>query len=174
MGRTIVLIGFMGSGKSTLGRRLAHRMNRSFVDLDQYVESKHQLSVSGIFEQFGENQFRLWEREALLEVLQQENAILAAGGGTPCFFDNMEQMNQHGLTVYLYLEPAVLLHRLVHTPNIRPAVKGMNREELASFVNQKLEERSPFYEQANLQIDALNLNFDRVLEMIAWSMRTSR
>ncbi len=156
----------MGSGKSTLGRRIAHRLKLDFVDLDNYLEKKHGCSVVDIFSRFGELQFREWEREALIDQLDSRTKIVSTGGGTPCYFDNMELINQNGFSIYLYLSPGALVKRLFHSKNQRPALIGLDEEGILNFVNTQIDIRKKFYEQANLQIDAINLNFDRLIELI--------
>jgi shikimate kinase len=97
----IVLVGFPGSGKSTIGKKLAKQLDYRFVDLDQEIEKRVQLSIPAIFEQFGENQFRIWEQTQLQETLQLEKVVIATGGGTPCFYQNMELITQHSEAVYI-------------------------------------------------------------------------
>ena len=105
----VYFIGFMGSGKSTLGRRLVRNTSWRFIDMDDYFEEKHQMTISRFFEVHGEDQFRIAEKEILQELASEEKVIIGTGGGAPCFFDNMQKMNDSGLTVYLKLTPEGLV-----------------------------------------------------------------
>src|SRR5688500_7926474 len=97
----VFLIGFMGSGKSTVGKKLAQKMTLDFIDLDAYIEKQRQKTISYFFENFGEEKFREIERDALAELLEKDNVVISTGGGTPCFFDNMEKIKKNGISVYI-------------------------------------------------------------------------
>lgn len=140
----------MASGKTTFGTALAKKLDREFVDLDQYIEDKTGLTVSEIFAREGQEGFRNIEKEKLREVVKKENAIIACGGGTPCFFDNMDFLNDHGLTVYLKTSKAVLLKRLIVMNQTRPLVAGKNKAEIALTIEEQLQSRQPFYEKAKI------------------------
>jgi len=146
----LFLIGFMGSGKSHVGSQLAERMQLPFIDLDNQIEIAQQRLIRTIFEMDGEMAFREMERAALHELLKHQNIIIACGGGTPCFFDNMEWMNQHGITIYLEASVNILLERLESERAHRPLLKNMDDIELRQFIENKLIERNPFYNQAHL------------------------
>ena len=146
----IFLIGYMGSGKTTLGRMLAPRLNMSFIDLDAFIEQRHFKTISQLFEEKGEDEFRKIEHNALLEVSYFENTVISTGGGAPCFFDNMDIMNANGLTVYLQLSPQKLLRNLKKGKAKRPLIKNKNDEELLHFIEENVEKRKLFYEQAKL------------------------
>ena len=144
----IFLIGYMGAGKTTLGKAFAREVNIPFIDLDWYIEERYHKTVRQIFEERGENGFREIERKMLREVAEFENVIIATGGGTPCFFDNMDYMNACGKTVFLNANTNVLFRRLKIAKHQRPLLAKKTDEELNSFIHQALEERLPFYQKA--------------------------
>ena len=143
----------MGAGKTTLGRRLAMRLGISFYDLDWYVESRMRKTIPQIFAESGEQGFRLMERNMLHEVAEFEDVVLSCGGGTPCFFDNMDYMNSRGETVYLKASPEVLCQHLRMARTERPLIKGKTPDELLAFIRQQLADREPFYLKAHHILD---------------------
>lgn len=150
--RPIFLIGYMGSGKTTLGKALAKEMHKDFIDLDHYIEGRFHATVKQIFATRGEDGFREVERRMLQEVADFENVIVACGGGTPCYFDNMEYMGAHGLTIYLTAPPERLALRLALPGSRakRPLIADKSDDELLDFVNEALAKREPFYTKAQL------------------------
>ena len=149
----IFLIGYMGSGKTTLGKMLADMLGFTFVDMDTHIEEKHFKTVSHIFTELGEEQFRLLEQQCLHEVSAFENVVIATGGGAPCFFDNLEFMNRHGLTVYLKLSAEQLATRLESSrANKRPLLANRKGVELQEFISEGLAKREPFYNKALLSV----------------------
>ncbi len=146
----VFLLGFMGSGKSFSGRRLAERYNLPYVDLDKYIEEKEGRTISEIFDNEGESYFRKVERKCLHEMEKIEKGIISTGGGTPCFFDNMAWMKAHGLTVFLETPAQLLAKRLQAEMEHRPLLKGFSKKELVEFIEKKLEERNPFYHQTHM------------------------
>ncbi len=147
----IFLIGYMGSGKTTIGKMLAAKLNYSFVDMDAHIEEKQFKTVSSIFAEKGENEFRQIEKNCLHEVGEFENVIISTGGGAPCFFDNMEYMRNHGLTIYLKLTPEELRNRLESSKaNKRPLLAERKGDELLRFISEGLNKREPFYSQAEI------------------------
>lgn len=152
----IYLVGYMGCGKSTIGRKVAEKLGISFVDLDKYIEERYFKSVPVIFAEEGEERFREKERISLLEVSQFENVVVGTGGGAPCFFDNMEVMNNNGVTVYIAPDTDVLAARLLKSKTERPLIVGKSREELILFINNALVIRVPFYEKAKIIIRGEN------------------
>lgn len=150
----IFLIGFMCSGKTTLGRLLAGRTGYGFIDLDEYIVEQQGKSVNDIFAEGGEEEFRKIEREALHRVAEGAgNAVIAAGGGTPCFFDNMEYINASGKSVYLYSSQEELLRRVERYSASRPLLRGKSREELRKYISEALSKRERFYNMATLRFD---------------------
>ncbi len=163
----IYLIGYMGCGKSTLGRRLAEHLNLQFVDMDHYIEERNHKTIPQIFEQEGEAEFRNKERKALEELSEFTDIIIATGGGAPCFFDNIDLMNQSGKTIYLNIDPAILADRLLKSKTERPLIKGKSREELVAFIDDTLKKRNEFYKQAKLQITEPDIDLEVIEEMIS-------
>jgi shikimate kinase len=163
----IFLTGYMGCGKSTIGRKVAALMGINFIDLDKYIEERNFKSVPNIFAQEGEIAFRVKERQALLEVSQFEDIVIGTGGGAPCFFDNMKLMNDAGITIYLAPDNETLAFRLLKSKTERPLIAGKSKEELQVFIHQALEKRSPFYEQSKIVIRGKNdVRPEEVLELI--------
>ena len=150
----IFLIGYMGAGKTTLGRALAAELGVEFIDLDCYIEERFRKTISQIFAEKGEEEFRNIERRMLHEVGEFENVIISTGGGTPCFFDNIEYMNAQGTTVYLDV-PVERLHiRLSIAKGKRPLIKDKNDEELMTFITEQLAKRAPHYSKAQYSFRA--------------------
>ncbi|MDD2277691.1 MAG: shikimate kinase [Bacteroidales bacterium] len=157
----VFLIGFMASGKSTVGEELANVLGYKFVDLDTYIEKKYKKSVKLMFEINGEDYFRRVENEALVDVSQiDDNIIVASGGGTSCFYNSVEFMNKVGLTIYLRVEVSELLSRLIESKKDRPLLWGKSKEELNNYIIRVLDERKRYYEKAKItvQMDKVNIN----------------
>lgn len=150
----IFLTGYMGAGKTTLGKAFAREMNIPFIDLDWYIEERFHKSIRELFIERGEASFRELERNMLHEVAEFENVVISTGGGTPCFFDNMDYMNEHGQTVFLDVHPDILFERLRVATQQRPILQGKTDEELRAFIVEALEKRAPFYSQASYRFDA--------------------
>lgn len=145
----IILIGYMGSGKTTLGKALSKDLGLPFFDLDWYIENRFCRTVSQLFVERGEDGFRQLERAMLHEVAEFENVVIAAGGGTPCFFDNIDYMNRQAQTVYLKTTPEVLFKHLHMGKQKRPLLSGKTDEEMRAYIVESLAHRAPFYEKAN-------------------------
>lgn len=145
----IILIGYMGSGKTTLGKALSKDLGLPFFDLDWYIENRFCRTVSQLFAERGEDGFRQLERAMLHEVAEFENVVIAAGGGTPCFFDNIDYMNRQAQTVYLKTTPEVLFKHLHMGKQKRPLLSGKTDEEMWAYIVESLAHRAPFYEKAN-------------------------
>lgn len=154
----VFLIGYMGSGKTTLGRALAKAMGFSFIDLDWYIEGRYHKRVRELFAERGESGFREIESRLLREVGQMNDTVVAAGGGTPCFNDNIDFMCRNGLVVYLKTSEEVLFDRLRQARSQRPLLRDKNDEELRAFLSRTLEMRSPYYRQAHLVFDSDRLD----------------
>ena len=149
----IVLIGYMGAGKTTVGRMLAKDMGLMFYDLDWYITSRMRRTVAQIFEESGEEWFRRIERNMLHEVAEFENVVISCGGGTPCFFDNMDYLNLQSETVYLKATPEVLYAHLKMGKSVRPLLLNKTPEEVEAFVKQQLQQREPYYSKAKHVLD---------------------
>lgn len=163
--RRIFLIGYMGAGKTTLGRALAKDMNIQFIDMDSYIETRFCKTISKIFAEKGEDGFREIERRILHEVGDFEDVIISTGGGTPCFFDNVEYMNRQGTTVFLDVPEERLFIRLSIARNNRPLIKEKSDEELKSFITEQLEKRRPHYEKAQFRFVADKLEDIKQISM---------
>jgi shikimate kinase len=140
----------MGVGKTTVGRALAKSLNLDFIDLDLFIQARYQRSVTRLFEDVGESEFRSMESRLLKEVGEFENVVISTGGGTPCFFDNIDYMNRAGTTIYLKATPEALASRLNTCKDKRPLIKDKNKEELYDFVVKNLEKRNPCYLKARI------------------------
>ena len=153
----------MGSGKTTVGRQLALALGRTFYDLDWYIEMRYHRSVPQLFEERGEEGFREIERNMLHEAAEFEDIVLSCGGGTPCFFDNMDYICSVSESVYLKATPEVLTQHLKMRRVERPLLNGKSEEELFDFVRTSLKEREPYYLKAKHVIDVTLLdNYDKL------------
>ena len=152
--KPIFLIGFMGSGKSTLGFALSEATGLQFIDLDNYIECRYHANIRDIFAKEGEAAFREIERKMLAEVSEFENVIIACGGGTPCFFDNIDLMNQAGLTIFLHTSHERLLKRLKLGRSRRPLIVAMTDSQLSDYITSALALRMPHYSKAQATFDA--------------------
>lgn len=156
--RRIILIGYMGAGKTTVGHALSRITGMPFYDLDWYIETRMRKKVSQLFAERGEEGFRRFEQTMLHEVAEFDEVILSCGGGTPCFFDNIDYMNRQGQVVYLKATPEVLTRHLQMGRTERPLIKGKSPEELATFINEQLAWREPFYLKARYHFDVTLLD----------------
>lgn len=163
----IILIGYMGAGKTTVGRRLAKDMGLMFYDLDWYIQNRMHRTVAEIFKQEGETGFREIERRMLHEVAEFEDVVISCGGGTPCFFDNMDYLNRQGDTVYLKCSPDVLHAHLRMGRSVRPLLLGKSDDEVKTFVREQLEKREPFYSRAKHVFDVSLLDTNDKIEVSA-------
>ena len=160
----IYLIGYMGSGKTTAGRSLAEKLNFQFIDMDIFIENRQRKTVSEIFSQNGEEDFRIIEHKALQELSSFENVVVSTGGGTPCFHNNMDLMNKSGFTVYLEVTPEELMKRLQNGINKRPLLKNKTTEERLYFITENMKKRDLYYTQAKLILDAEGNNIDHIVD----------
>jgi shikimate kinase len=163
--KIIYFVGFMGSGKTTLGKRLAKKLEIPFIDLDAKICEVTGKTIPEIFDKEGEESFRKIEQETLRNLSVKEAAVVSVGGGTPCFFDNMSWMNKHGLTVYLKLSPKAILRRL-SSSNLseRPLLKNLTNTELLTFIEEKLKDREAYYLSAKYHFDPLNESIEELIQ----------
>jgi len=161
----IYLIGFPGSGKTTWGKKLANKINFKFTDLDDYIEQKHNRTISDIFKTDGEDFFRKIENEALKELVSKTKTVIATGGGTPCYFDNIHFINNNGLTIYIKQGIGCLVNRLRFSKTIRPLIDNMNNFELSEFVQEKLDEREVCYLKAHRIVNGKGLKISELIEI---------
>lgn len=167
----ILLIGYMGAGKTTIGKALSDEMNIPFYDLDWYIEARMHRSIKQLFEEKGEEGFRKTEQAMLHEVAKNENVIIACGGGTPCFFDNMDYMNRQGTTVYLKALPEVLYAHLKMGKTIRPLLLGKTEEEIGQLIVRQVAERESYYLKAKYVLNINLLNSAEKIKEAVYSLR---
>ena len=165
----LYLIGYMGSGKSTIGRKVANAMNIPFYDTDKMVEEAEGAAVADIFAYAGEEYFRKAERRALEQTQEVESAVISTGGGLPTWSDNMEWIGEHGTSVYLQRTPEQILSRLSpYGRQRRPKFRGLNDEELLAFMRTNLAEREPVYEGATITIDCSEVSDREVISILQY------
>ncbi len=161
--RRIILIGYMGSGKTTVGKALSKETGMMFYDLDWYIESRMHKTVAQIFAERGEEGFRKIEYNMLHEVAEFEDVIISCGGGTPCFYDNIDYLNGQGDVCYLKATPEVLYKHLLMGKVERPLIKGKSPEELIKFITEQVGKREEFYTKARYTLDvSLMDSFEKI------------
>jgi len=166
MNKPVYLIGFMGSGKTTWGKKLAKALDVPFIDLDHELVEKIGMSIPAYFSLHGEAQFRLLEQETL-HASQNREGIISTGGGTPCYFDNMDWLLDNGTVLYLKHSPKSLWNRLSNSDiHKRPALMGLQGDDLLHFIEEKLEEREPFYNRAHIQVDQINTSLEDLVALV--------
>ncbi|KIO77311.1 shikimate kinase [Pedobacter lusitanus] len=158
----IFLIGFMGCGKSTLGRKLATKLGYDLIDLDHQIEKNTGSSVGDYFSAHGEDAFRKLESETLKSLDYPKNCVIATGGGTPCFFDNIDWMNENGTTIYIKMAAPALAKRLESGMAKRPLLRNLTAEGVVEFIENKLAEREGFYNKASLVLSGISLTADDI------------
>jgi shikimate kinase len=163
----IFLVGFMAGGKSTVGKKLASKIGLPFVDLDDYIEEKYSRTIRFIMYDRGMDEFRKIEKTILNEIIKKyPKAVISTGGGTPCFFDNMDLMNKSGLTLYLEVDIPTLVDRIIHSKKDRPLIWGKSREDLTVYAKDLLNQRQDFYKQAKHIINGKNLKIESLIDLI--------
>jgi len=160
-------IGFMGCGKSAIGKQLAHKLNYKFIDLDELIILKTNSSIPDFFDKYGEEEFRKKEYDLLRKIDFSDALIVSTGGGTPCYKDNMEYIRNIGTTIYLKLETNLLCKRLINSHTIRPMVNGKSENELKIWVENLLNKRKVFYEKSHIVIDARNISTSLLLKVLS-------
>lgn len=162
----IYLVGYMGAGKTTAARRLANRLGWEVADTDALFEEKYKISVDDFFQKYDEPLYRKLESEVLKSTENLQNTVISTGGGTACYFDNMEWMNQHGLTVFMRISPEAAVDRVLHSRHKRPLARGKSETELMEFVSEHYASRMPFYEQAKITVKSENLEIEHLMKLI--------
>jgi len=171
----IYLIGFMGSGKTTVGKRLATHCEYAFMDTDKLFETKHNCTIESYFERFGEDLFRKEEALLLRETASLENTVIATGGGTPCFHDNMDWMLSHGICVYLEMSPKALYNRLINSKLVRPLlqVETHNCASLLEIIQDMLSQREQYYKKATITVSGLDVDISGLHALIRQGINAS-
>ena len=164
---SLFLIGFMGSGKSYWGKFIASRLGLPFLDLDDWIVEKQGKTIAQIFDEQGETGFRLIEHDALQILADLPLKVIATGGGTPCFFDNMDWMNKNGTTIYLKTAPTLLAERLRSEKEYRPLLATVQDVDLLDFIIKKLEEREGFYLQAKIILEQIEGDEEFLEKLVA-------
>ena len=158
----IFLVGYMGSGKTTVGRKLARALNYTHLDLDVLFENEYKIKIVDFFAKYDELAFRKIEHNLLLSTFGLENHVISTGGGTPGFYNNMDLMNQHGISVYIKMNPKSLFVRLLRSKRTRPLTSGLDEVALQKSIIKKLAERKKFYSTAQIIIKGENINVDEL------------
>lgn len=168
----IFLCGFMGCGKSTHGKKMASLLKCSFIDLDKYIQERENKTIQFIFDNEGEEEFRRLETKYLTEIAsRKEKHVVALGGGTVCFNNNIDIAKRNGILVYIRMSAAALSERLLKSRQKRPLLKNVSAEQLPAFIEGKLQERDRFYNQAQLIVDGLNFNYLQLHQALIESKR---
>jgi shikimate kinase len=163
----VYLIGFMGAGKTHLGKLLSKKLGIPFFDLDDLIVNQQGRSINQIFEDEGEEFFRITERDVLRSATEANaSMVLSCGGGAPCYFNNIDYMNKHGITVWLDLPSQILLGRLRQDKEKRPLLKDFNDEELRAYIIRKNADRKIYYERAKLRIKDENISINELIKLI--------
>ena len=162
----IFLVGFMGSGKSVLGASLANDLGLNFIDLDKTIEQKFGKDIPAIFESEGEKRFRELEEQALNEALEEDDYVMATGGGTPSNGSNMDRMNEAGITIYLKMSTDSLAERLESEKDNRPLLQGKSGQDLWSYIHETLQQREPDYLKAKYKVRAKDLKPAELAEFV--------
>lgn len=165
----IFLVGLPGSGKSTSGRQLSSLMSLEFLDLDQQIEQLTQMPISEVFQKYGETHFRELERDTLNKLShERQQFVLATGGGTPCFHQNMETMNQAGITIFLDIPSREIIGRMSKKGiENRPLFRSLNPDNMVAEFDRKFSHRIPFYQQAKIEISGDTVTAERIAHLIA-------
>lgn len=165
--KSIILLGYMCVGKTTIGKNLAKSLGMQFYDLDWYIEDRYHKRIPEIFKERGEEGFRELERRMLHEVAEFENTILSCGGGTPCFYDNIDYMNSRGITLFMKATPETIAKHLEISHTVRPLLQDKKGAELLQFITEQLEARTPYYNKAQLTFDVNVLDsFSKIDQLV--------
>ena len=162
----IYFVGYMYSGKTTVGKRLARQLGYRFIDTDKVFEERYKISIPDFFSRYDETAFRKLEHEILLSTAECDDCVISTGGGTPCFHNNMDFILEKGLSIYLEATESTILSRKAKSKKARPVLDSMSYDELRTFVTEQLAERRPFYERADLRFDAENVSIDAICNAV--------
>lgn len=163
----------MGAGKTSVGKVMARKLGLSFYDLDFFIEERFRRKVADIFAERGEERFRKIEYNMLHELAEFEDVVIAVGGGTPCFFDNMDYMNSKGITVFMNASPEIIVRHLKISHTVRPLLQQKQGQELIDHISHHLEQRLPYYEKAqyNINVDTLD-SFEKIDQLVDHILQT--
>ncbi len=165
--KLVFITGFMGCGKTTQGKKLAKAMGYFFIDLDDYITNKYDKEITELFQEIGEEEFRKIETEALKECIQDNmKALIATGGGTPCFNDNLKVMSENGKVVYLKMEAEALYNRLFNAKNDRPLLNDKSNMEMLLYIENLLKNREAFYNQAHIITSGVTVDIEALKTQI--------
>ena len=163
----IYIVGYMGAGKTTAARRVAQRLGWEVADTDALFEEKYRVAVDDFFQKYDEPLFRLLESEILKQTEHLDHVVVATGGGSACFYGNMEWMNRHGLTVFMRISPEAAVDRILRSKHKRPPARGKTEAQLSAFVHEHYAQRLPFYEQAQITVKAEDFDLEQLMEKLA-------
>jgi len=163
----IFLLGYMGSGKTTFGSQLSKRLQINFYDMDILIEHKFKVNINQLFKKYSEEVFRVIEQGVLIDVFKMENAVISTGGGTPCYKNNMEMINRHGISVYLKINTEHIYERLKRSKKKRPLIAGLNKKELYEYIKTQLKLREEFYNRAHFIHDPYKDDIEILIEKIS-------
>ncbi|MBO4730517.1 MAG: shikimate kinase [Bacteroidaceae bacterium] len=171
--KNIILLGYMGAGKTSVGKVMARKLGLGFYDLDFFIEERFRRKVADIFAERGEEGFRKIEYNMLHELAEFEDVVIAVGGGTPCFFDNMDYMNSKGITVFMNASPEIIVRHLKISHTVRPLLQQKQGQELIDHISHHLEQRLPYYEKAqyNINVDTLD-SFEKIDQLVDHILQT--
>lgn len=162
----IFLIGYMGCGKSTLGKPLAKTMGYDFIDSDQYIEQIYNKSVEEIFLTETENGFREKELEFLKNISKRDNTVISTGGGMPCFNNNIDLINSIGISIYIKIPPKTILHRIVNSKKKRPLLQNKTELELLEYIESTLKHRELFYSKSKITIEGISITYKDIMDTL--------
>lgn len=162
----VFLIGYMASGKSTAAKKLASKLGLKALDLDAEIVKSSGMSIPEIFKSKGEKAFRKMEQTELRKWIEKDDYVMACGGGTPCFFESMDEMNTAGVTIYLQMSPKAVVDRVQSSKEERPILKGMREDKMLEKVEFQIKKREPFYTRAQWTINGVNLDLDELVGMV--------
>ncbi len=163
----VFIVGYMYSGKTTVGKKLASRLKYKFIDTDMAFMEKFKISVVDFFSKYDENLFRKLEHELLKEILITKNVIISTGGGTPCFYDNMSLIKNHGISMYLKMSLESILYRMKESKKKRPVLQKLEKGKLKNFIKNQLSEREKYYNQADYVVKGENADIKMILKLIS-------
>jgi len=162
----IFLVGFMFSGKSTVGKLLAKSMGYEHIDTDHMFESLYNISINDFFEKYGQDLFRELEHKLLLTLIEKDNIVISTGGGLPCFHNNMELIKQNGISIHINMSFKSIIHRQKKSKKNRPLLRNKSQEEIEIFLQDLLAKRIDIYNQSNIIIKGEDLNIKELKEKI--------